>query len=143
MDPSRIAYELVWRLHRLVYRITGGRVGTDSRSERGTLLLRTVGRRSGRPRETMLYFWRDGPRYAVVASNLGSERPPAWFLNLTDHSEAEVEVDRRVIPVRATAADGAHSDLLWQRIDQSSPVYADYRRRASRTIPVVLLEPIT
>lgn len=65
-----------WHMHRLAYRISGGSAAGD-----GTLALHTVGRRSGKPRMTLLNYLDDDGRYVVVASNAGSDRHPAWWLN--------------------------------------------------------------
>src|SRR4051794_23929811 len=46
------------------------------------LSLTTTGRRSGRRRSTIVAYLADGPNYAVFGMNLGSERDPAWALNL-------------------------------------------------------------
>ena len=46
------------------------------------LVLTTVGRRSGEPRRTTVLYARDDGRLVVIGSNTGSERPPAWALNL-------------------------------------------------------------
>ena len=64
-----------------------------------TLLLTTIGRRTGRTRRTPLIYGRDGDRYVVVASAGGQPNHPAWYLNL--------RADPRVrIQVRAERIDG-------------------------------------
>jgi deazaflavin-dependent oxidoreductase (nitroreductase family) len=57
-----------------------------------TLLLTTIGRRSGRPRRTALIYGRDGDRYVVVASKGGAPEHPLWYLNLRAQPEVEVQV---------------------------------------------------
>jgi F420H(2)-dependent quinone reductase len=52
------------------------------------LALTTTGRKSGRPRTTALGYLRDGEDFAVVASNSGLDRPPAWWMNLQVNPEA-------------------------------------------------------
>lgn len=51
------------------------------------VLLQTVGRRTGQLRSTALVYMPDGDDLVVVASNLGAERPPAWWLNLQASDE--------------------------------------------------------
>jgi deazaflavin-dependent oxidoreductase (nitroreductase family) len=77
----------------------------------------------------------------VVGSNGGDARPPAWWLNLQAQPAAEVQVDRAHYRVTARQAVGAERDALWQRLEASYRYYANYRRRTSREIPVVVLEP--
>src|SRR5947209_2411900 len=68
--------------------------GEDGYLWRGapTLVLTTTGRRSGKPRRTMLIFGRDGDRYVVVASKGGAEKHPAWYLNIQEQPEVQVQV---------------------------------------------------
>lgn len=134
----RALFQIAWHLHRFAYRISGGRVGSA-----GTLELRTVGRRTGEPRMTLLNYLADADRYVVVASNAGASKDPAWFLNLAARPEAMVTVGGRRIPVRARAANGQEHDTLWHRIVIWNPSYRSYQQRTARRIPVVVLEPRT
>ena len=57
-----------------------------------SLVLHTVGRRSGRPRQTpLLYIPMGDGRLALVASNGGDDRTPAWCLNLMTNPDVEAE----------------------------------------------------
>ena len=134
----RALFQIAWHLHRFAYRISGGRVGGA-----GTLELRTVGRRTGEPRMTLLAYFADAGRYVVIASNAGASKDPAWFLNLTARPEAAVTVGGHRIPVRARAADGQERETLWHRIVIWNPSYRSYQQRTARRIPVVVLEPRT
>src|SRR3954469_10210774 len=64
------------------------------------LSLTTTGRRSGRLHSTTVAYLRDGENLVVAGVNLGSERPPAWALNLAAEPAAEVVVDGRRLAVR-------------------------------------------
>jgi deazaflavin-dependent oxidoreductase (nitroreductase family) len=79
--------EFIWRLHRFVYRASGGGVG-GAIGGASVLLLTTTGRHSGEPRPVTLTCFEDGGRFVVVASNAGEDRHPAWWLNLKVHPEA-------------------------------------------------------
>ena len=136
------AIELFWRLHPRVYRWSGGRLG-GSLMGLPVLLLRTRGRKSGQPRETALMYLPRGEACAVIASVLGEPRHPAWYLNLRAHPEAEVQIGRELRPVCARDAEGAERDAIWSEFVLRQPVYADYARRTTRRIPVVVLEPAT
>jgi deazaflavin-dependent oxidoreductase (nitroreductase family) len=105
------------------------------------LVLRTVGRRSGRQRDAPLFFVPHGEGFAVVASNAASARPPAWWLNLRAAPNAEALVRGRTYPVRARAATEEEVAELWPRLVRLYPGYEHYRSIAARTLPVVLLEP--
>jgi deazaflavin-dependent oxidoreductase (nitroreductase family) len=96
-------------------------------------------RRSGQRRSTPVGYLprRDG--YAVLASNPGSDRNPAWWLNLQADPQAEVMVERKVVPVVAEVAAPERNDRLWEVFGRMNPGYHEYRRLTDRPIPVVLL----
>jgi len=59
------------------------------------LLLTTTGRKSGQPRETALYTFPDQEDYIVVASNVGKEIHPGWYLNLRENPDASILIGGR------------------------------------------------
>ena len=103
--------EIVWKLHRFVYRASGGRVG-GAFGGAPVLLLITTGRRSGEPRSVTLTYFEDGDRLVVVASNTGEDRHPAWWLNLQEHPDAAVQVGATTTRVRAKEAVGEERERL-------------------------------
>ncbi len=139
MPNIRWLLALITRLHRFVYRVSGGRVGARLAGSR-MLLLEHVGRRTGEPRSTPLLYIDDGPRLVVVASNAGDQRPPAWWLNLQHKSEAAVQVGREHYRVLAREADASEQERLWPILEESYRYYADYRARTRRKISIVILE---
>ena len=140
MPNIRWLIALITVLHRLVYQKTGGWIGGWLPGQR-FLLLSTIGRRTGEVRTQPLLYVRDGKRFVVVGSNGGDDRAPAWWLNLQAWPEARVQAGREICAVRARAAQGVERDTLWVLLERSYKYYADYRRRTSREIPVVILEP--
>ena len=106
-----------------------------------TLYLRTVGRRTGTRRRTPLSYVDDGDNLAVVTSNAGRDREPAWWLNLQAEPGAEVEIRKVTRPVRARKATRAEDDRLWPQFVAGLRNYATYKRKTDREIVVVILEP--
>ena len=139
MPNIRWLLALITRVHRFVYRATGGRVGGNLAGTQ-TLLLTTVGRRTGRERVTPLLFVRDGDDFVVVASNAGDARDPAWWWNLRERPDAKIQVGTARHRVRARRADAEEAQRLWPLLEDSYRYYEDYRRRAGREIPIVILE---
>jgi F420H(2)-dependent quinone reductase len=105
------------------------------------LVLRTTGRRSGKPREAPMFYVPHGDGYAVVASNAASRRAPAWWLNLQAQSDAEATVGKGWRPVRAREATAEEHDELWPRFVAMYRGYDHYKEIATRDMPVVVLEP--
>ena len=141
MPNIRWLLALITRVHRFLYRVSGGwiggRVGGVS-----VLLLANVGRKTGRRRETPLLYIEDESRWVVVASNAGDDRNPAWWLNLSSNPDAEIRVKTERYKVRARRASPEEEARLWPRLDAAYRRYPDYRRRTHREIPVVILEPL-
>lgn len=124
--------------HRLVYRITGGRVA-GSAAGMPVLLLTTTGRRSGLARTTPLTFLRDGDDIVLIASFGGSDVPPAWSVNLRADPRASVTIGRVRTRVTARIAADLERERLWPLVTLAHPGYARYQQRTTRRIPVVLL----
>ena len=124
-----------------VQRLSGGRL-LASVAGMPVLLLTTTGRRTGKARTTPLTFFRDGDDLVVIASNGGSDEPPAWSLNLVAHPEASVRIGSTRIEVRARMATPEERARLWSEITATFAGYARYEQRTTRTIPVFLLTPV-
>ena len=105
------------------------------------LVLRTVGRRSGQPRDAPMFFVPHGEGFAVVASNAASTRAPAWWFNLQDHPDVDALVRGRSYPVHARAATEREVSELWPQLVDLYSGYEHYKSIAKRELPVVVLEP--
>jgi deazaflavin-dependent oxidoreductase (nitroreductase family) len=122
------------------YRETGGEEGHDWQGTK-TLLLTTTGRRSGEPRELPLIYGRHGDDYLVVASKGGAPQHPAWYLNLQENPEVEVQVGDERFKARARTATAQERPEMWQTMTSEWPAYDEYQTKTDREIPVVVLTP--
>lgn len=136
----RLMTRQVMRVLVMLYRRSGGRVG-GSMSGAPVLLLTTTGRRSGTPWTNPVIYQRDGRRIILVASNSGSDRDPAWLLNLRSAPDAVVELGRAAMDVTASEAADPELARLWALMVAAFPAYDDYVTRTSRRLPVIVLEP--
>ncbi|OGO21704.1 MAG: nitroreductase [Chloroflexi bacterium RBG_16_51_16] len=110
-----------------------------------TLLLTTVGRKSGKLRRTALIYGRDGNDYLVVASNGGAIHHPEWYLNLVKTPAVEVQVGADKFTAQTRTAPVAEKSRLWQLMTNIFAQYDDYQIKASeagRDIPLVILKHI-
>jgi len=105
------------------------------------LLLTTIGRKTAKLRTTPLGYIREGSSFVVVASNAGLDRHPAWYFNLQQNPMAKIQVRERVLNVKALTVQGDHRQRLWSRVSTEMPGYADYQKRTTRQIPLVILTP--
>ena len=126
-----------------VLRRSGGRLRRSVLLAGGQpiLALTTTGRRSGRRRSTTLAYVRHGDSYAVGALNLGSDRDPAWSLNLRADPRAWVYVAGAQLAVAAREASGEEADLLWGRFIEQLPQVRHTRDIARRRVPLWVLDP--
>jgi F420H(2)-dependent quinone reductase len=133
-----------WRVHRALYRLSGGRFLWTPASRRGwgALCLTTVGRKSGKERSVIIGYLENGPDLVTLAMNGWDEGHPSWWLNLEAHPDAVVRLaGQRVRQVHARCAVGEERDRLWQRWVAVDPQHDAYSALRSTETPVVVLEP--
>lgn len=128
------------RLHRFLYRLTGGRLGGRLVGN-DMLLLTTRGRATGKPHTVPLLYLQDKGDLVVIASWGGRPHHPHWYRNLLAEPRATVQVGSRRRPVVARTADPEERALLWPQIVAAHEEYHHYQARTDRLIPVVLLAP--
>jgi deazaflavin-dependent oxidoreductase (nitroreductase family) len=107
------------------------------------LLLTSTGAKSGQTRVNPLAYTRDGDRYVIIASKQGAPTNPDWYHNVVAHPEVTVEVGPDSFPAHAVVAEGSERDRLYSAQAALMPGFAEYERKTTRRIPVVILEPIT
>lgn len=144
--PPRIVVVGAWYAHRAIHRITRGRRGLwryTPEGRWGTLVLHSVGRRSGKPREAILGYVEDGPNLVTMAMNGWADPEPAWWLNLQAQPDVTIDLTGgETRAVHARAAEGEERERLLARLAQSeSSDLSAYMARRARTTAIVVLEP--
>ena len=129
----------VIRIHDAVYQKTNGWIGHRLLGI-PSLLLHTVGAKTGKPRSASLTYARDGDDYLIVASKGGAPEHPGWYENLAKDPNVELQVKGDVFPAHARTAEGEERDRLWKLAAQQWPDYDNYQASTDREIPVVILE---
>ena len=148
--PSPRTLTFITKVHRALYRATLGMVGSSlpQLEERQgglrlcvltVLLLTTRGRKSGAPRTVPLPCFAYEGRTFLVASFTGLDSHPAWYRNLAEHAEVEVQLRSRRRRCRAVTLVGSERELIWKQITDDWPRYRLYQERTLREIPVVEL----
>lgn len=126
------------KFHRALYHYSGGRLG--AKLGQPMALLYTIGARSGQVRPVpLVYYPLDPDGIIVLASNNGSPKPPAWWLNLRAFPEIEILVGTERRRVVAEEVDDARREELWPQMVKQNPRIKDYPRQAGRVIPIILL----
>ena len=115
--------------------------GADGHIWRGvpTLLLTTIGSKSGEERMLPLIYGEDDGDYVIVASKGGFAEHPAWYNNLIVQPKVQVQVAADKFSATAVAIDGARRQELWNMMAEVWPLYIEYQQKTDRHIPVVAL----
>lgn len=73
----------------------------------------------------------------------GSPRDPDWFRNLGEAKAAEVQVRAERLQVEPRELVGGEREATWNHVVLAqAPEVAKNARRAGRTIPVAVLQPV-
>jgi F420H(2)-dependent quinone reductase len=146
--PSERTLSWITKVHRGLYRATSGLVGSSLLQLEETrsglrlrvltvLLLTTTGRKSGAPRTVPLPCFIYEGRTFLVGSFTGLDRHPAWYRNLAEHPEVEVQLRSQRRRCRAVTLVGSERALFWQKLTDDWPRYRLYQERTRREIPLV------
>jgi|SRR5579863_1070546 deazaflavin-dependent oxidoreductase (nitroreductase family) len=105
------------------------------------LLLHTVGAKSGQQRVNPMMYRPVAGGYAVFASKGGAPTNPDWYHNLVAHPDVAAEIGTATVKLHARVAQGAEREEIWEAHKTANPGFAEYERKTTRQIPVVILEP--
>lgn len=128
-------------LHRVLFRVTGGKVG-HRLIDNDMLLLTTTGRHSGSSHSVPLLYLTEGDSVVVIASWGGRPHHPDWYHNLVADPDGEIQIDRERRRVRARTTQGEERADLWERVVHAYAGYREYQSKTDRLIPVVVLDPV-
>jgi len=122
------------------YEATDGREGNLLQGK-PVIILTSLGASSGKLRKTALMRIEHEGRYAVVASQGGAPRNPAWYRNLVEHPHVELQDGAVKRDYLAHETSGAERDEWWARAIEAWPAYASYQTKTERLIPLFVLTP--
>jgi len=108
-----------------------------------TVLLTTIGAKTGAERTHVLGGFEDGPdAWLIVASLGGSASNPAWYVNLAKSPDkAWLEVGERKFRVRPELLEGERQQAALAKIAAIAPRYGEYQKKTDRQIPIIRLTP--
>jgi deazaflavin-dependent oxidoreductase (nitroreductase family) len=107
-----------------------------------TVLLTTIGRKSGKEFTTPVNGMRDGDNYLVVASLAGYDVPPHWYLNLEKNPRVWVQEKGEKVPATARRLGREEKARLWPRmLKEGQPLWAYFQMFTEREFPAVMITP--
>jgi deazaflavin-dependent oxidoreductase (nitroreductase family) len=141
-----VAARMHWINQHLATYLADGRKGhvVDIRATGGfefsqTLLLKTVGRKSGKPLIVPLLYGIFGDEVIIVGSKGGHPKDPAWLVNMRAQDDVTFQIveDRYIGPWREL--QGAERAKVWAYMAGIYPPFDDYQKSTERLIPVIAL----
>jgi deazaflavin-dependent oxidoreductase (nitroreductase family) len=106
------------------------------------VVLTSKGAKTGRLRKTPLMRIEHQGSYAIGATDGGAPHHPAWYHNVVADPIVQLQ-DRGHIQLMQARELTRHEKQEWMdRADQLYPFYREYREKAGRDIPLILLEPV-
>jgi deazaflavin-dependent oxidoreductase (nitroreductase family) len=146
MSPIERMWPVLSRLikvHAVLYRATGGRIGHWLPRNPPVLLLDHVGARSGKRHTTPIGYVPDGDDLILVGSRGGHSKHPAWLYNLRANPDATIQIRSERRAVHARVAGAGERARLWPKAVAAYRGYEDYQRQTAREVPIIVLEPAT
>ena len=123
-----------------LYERSGGTEGTEQ-GGKPVIILTSVGAKTGKLRKSPLMRVEHDAEYAVVASLGGAPKHPVWYYNLIAYPHVELQDGPVKKDYRVREVHGAERETWWERAVAVWPDYAEYQKKTTRTLPVLVLTP--
>ena len=120
------------------FRANAGKVGGPFLGKT-LLILHTIGAKSGQEHINPAAYITDGDRFVIIASKGGAPTNPDWYYNLVAHPQVTVEVGTEQFTARAALATEPERTRLYDKMVEMMPGFADYQKKTTRIIPVIIL----
>lgn len=139
---TAVMIKILHHADKLLLKLNGGRFTfVSALAGLPTFKITTIGAKSNLPRTLPLAGFVDGEKIALIASNFGQARHPAWYHNLKANPECQVQVNGIDKTFIARETEGQERERYWNIAVSYYAGYAAYQTRAgSRKIPVMVLE---
>ena len=125
--------------HKAVYKLSGGRMGARMGWIK-VALVETIGRKTGKKRTIPIACYPYKDSIAVSASNSGSDKHPAWYLNMVANPDVKVRLGQETFAASAVVVPDEEREALWQQIVDNNKHQGEYLEQTSRKIPLVWLK---
>jgi deazaflavin-dependent oxidoreductase (nitroreductase family) len=135
--------------HRHAYLSSGGKQGhiidlspNGGRPFATHLLLKYVGRKTGKTYINPLFYGLAGGEVVIIASKGGADQHPSWYLNLTAGDEVRFQIGTQAFRGTWRQPSGSEREALWNFMVGNHPPFVAYQAATARQIPVILLRAI-
>ena len=140
-ESNRTLMRLQWKVHRLIWNLSGGRLGRKV-TGMPVVELVTVGHKSGQERQILITYVESEGAPAIIGTNAGRETDPAWVKNLRANPQARARWDGEWRRVSGVELSGEDYERVWEAAVKLNSMYADYERDLTRPVPIIRLESL-
>jgi deazaflavin-dependent oxidoreductase (nitroreductase family) len=105
------------------------------------LVLKTIGRKSGKVYLNPLIYAAWADEYVIVGSRGGDDVHPDWYRNLKNMKTVDVQVRDKVFRTSWREPAGEERELIWDYLIRYYPNFEAYQAATERVLPVVILTP--
>lgn len=105
------------------------------------MVMTQTGAKTGKRRQILLTFSRDGDDYVVAGTAGGSPTTPAWVHNVEVNPSVTIEAEGRMFEATATVTRDPDRERLWDEHVKTIPRFAEYPSKTDRPFPMVRLTP--
>ncbi len=137
-ESNRTKMRLQWRMHKLIWNLSGGRLGRRVVGMPVVELV-TIGRKSGQERQILITYVEHAGTPAIIGTNAGRDTDPAWVMNLRTNPEARARWDGKWRDVTGVELEGDDHTAVWEKGVAANPGYADYLEGLTRPVPIMHL----
>ena len=127
--------------HKIVYKLSGGRMGARM-GWIDVALVETTGRKTGKKRTIPIACYPYKGSVAVSASNSGSDKHPAWYLNMVANPRVSVRLGKEQFEAHAEVVPEEEREALWQQVVDNNKHQGEYLEKTTRKIPLVWLKRV-
>ncbi len=144
---ARFWSQVLHHVDRIGLKVSGNRlIVSAALSGLPVVMLTTVGAKSGLPRTVPLVAILEDDEnlscFALIASNWGQLRYPAWYFNLKAHPQVICRLRGQTATFLAQEVHGEDYDRIWTRAQQIYVGFAHYRQRLGerRKLPIIMMQ---
>jgi len=106
------------------------------------LLLKYIGRKSGKVFITPLCYGAIGGEVVICASKGGADHHPAWYLNLVGKETVDFQIGTQAFRATWREPEGAEREKVFAFMVDCYPFYANYQASTDRVLPLVMMKGI-
>ena len=106
------------------------------------VLVETIGRKTSKKRTVPIACYPYKNSVVVSASNSGSDKNPAWYLNMLAHPDVAVRLGQEQFKAFAEVVPDEEREALWKQIVNNNKHQGEYLEKTNRKIPLVWLRRV-